>query len=564
MAQFVLDWSDFSGGYYVGKSDVDQPENTWRGVDVQVSPVDGMLVRTSGFYDDLAAVNYTVPGAYHVSHPVPSEPVSFEDPAAFASYAWWAIYDAAGVKEPRVHIYRDAGPATVTTVDLGSQIPQGNPIVVQYGIVPYIYIPTSDGAIHQIARIDGTTGALVTTVVQDKFSVLCRWGDFMAAASLTSNKMWFSSDFATKFVTWNALDFFLVGDEDPISALVVVRDQLYAGKSGGWWVFTGILDDFSSVALRQLLDGHGPFAAKFQNPRDSKASNMGVSSAFGILYPRAPDGAARRIPVVDPSGQGFWALQGIESRPVNHVKHASNVSGMVSNMPLLPVDGAEALASAWAFASAGSDNADPNLGSVKSGISWMLVGRGWSRVTLPTYATGATTGYTASWCRDFRSLGLASPGYGFLLGTKVVNSTTMTVKSWFHPINNDLPDSFTPVTVELSSKLRARPFQIKQAYIEVSYSARTNPFTSVALTGTGSVALTMTLDGVVDADSRVSTSSSSTFPVTTGADNIPSLKRLIRVAPSDGSIGYEVTPKLTFAGCKIRRLVLICEEETYP
>ena len=51
MGNFRQEWNDFSGGYYVGPSAINQPRNTWTGTNVVLTDDDASVVPTNSIYE---------------------------------------------------------------------------------------------------------------------------------------------------------------------------------------------------------------------------------------------------------------------------------------------------------------------------------------------------------------------------------------------------------------------------------------------------------------------------------------------------------------------------------
>lgn len=575
-------WDDFTGGHWVGGG-MNQPDNTWTGIDVQLSPVDHTLVRRAPYR---AWVGPTTPkmvsaGTFDEGE-ARTQPVVFESNTVFTTVdpstcvAFACNYENAAPPHAATFYcidFRDGYTSTIATVfphALGANTVIGNPIVTQFGKAGWVYFPTSDGTTHRVYRYNAQANVPVFTAVTEPIALLARWGQFMVGAARDSSKLYFSADYSTNFSTWPAASYFEVGDGDPITALVVQRDQLWIGKASGWWVMTGVIDDFNSVSIRQVNDDVGPAGGPIGAARLAKRVNAAAATDIGIVFPRQGVPSSNSETgnfAADGSGFGLHAVRGVRSAPVMHRGYES---GRLPELPLVQVAG-DVFVTGFLW----EDFADNGSREwTEDGLSWVLDGDRWARVTVPVIGPGSGIFRRGAWCRDFAMAGHKPGGFAYFLaiGDRGLDGLRE-VQLWEWPTRPHAASFGQSATVELAPMRSSDPFVLNTLYVEVVASATLHPNQDVdfgeATPGIAEVSASVRMDGVVGLDTFAeSTPVSDRIAITDriGATNIRGKERRMtfKLTPSDAPAGTEMTPVITFSGCRIRKVTAICTRVDWP
>lgn len=587
MGKFSKRWDDFTGGFFVGPNDLRQPDNTWRGVDVQVSPVDGSLTRRAE-----PRQVYSAPGAFTppstTEQFVRSQPVVYWsdtygaggiENAQALCVAWWEVFNT---YEPRFIVanYGDNGDAPFEDVnDLGSELPTSNPIVAYTGANAKVYFATHGPNIIQYSAYAGTFS---TNSTPEVLCLLARWGEFMVGAAAETSKLYFSTqDVSWGFITWNALDYYQIGEiGEPIAAIVVVRDQLWVGKASGWWVLTGVLDDFNSITIRQVNDDIGPKAVAPEGTipnalllnyhhRNGRRPNAAVVTDLGIVFAREPFPAGE-VAVTDdgylyPDGSGFGlsGLRGVRSDPVMYWPQESFE---VPQPPLMTVTGdVHVSGGQWAITSGAAEPPSRH----QEGLSWVLDGARWARVTVGA-ADVWTAGLTVhgAWCADFVRAGPNPRGQAYYLET-VYGASDVSYRLLEWPVRTTQANLVKPATVELASVVSKEPFKVDHLYVEVILNPKQVNVDDTLVGGIAAVTATVKMDGCVELDGHAESSPiSSSVAISSIEGSIGSgtdeRRYTFKLSPGDAPVGLEATPVLEFLGCRIRRVTAVCTEVGWP
>lgn len=213
--QFEVEWSDFSGGYYVGARESKQPQNTWVGDGVIACAGDGFLMPGA----PLAETALLGSGGSTLSL---SGFVALD--GASLSYG----YVLGGTKN--LVVTGDAG----SPFSLGAIVPQGRPVWFQGRILL---------AATTAVLIIYNAGAVTTsTVTPAAFSQVFSWDLF--AIGVSSNRLYFSAP--ADPTSWNSNDYIDVG-EGTIRAVVPTLTGLLVGTDHGWWQVTGVLGQTTTI-----------------------------------------------------------------------------------------------------------------------------------------------------------------------------------------------------------------------------------------------------------------------------------------------------------------------------
>lgn len=266
MATRVVEWDDFTGGFYVGPSATKQPRNTFTGNNVTVAMDDATLVP---MYEpvvanltgtDVTAGIITNSGWTAVGPPAQLNGlICFVAKTASAAYLYVVTAGSGGGTVVR-HTISLSGGGLAGFLCLRPVMVIGDP---KNDYVD-VFIPGDYRQIHKYkldtagANVSGSPttislSSLMAATADDRLYGLAVWGARLIGWSNTSY-LYFSN--ADSFGTWAATNYIVVGyNEDRISVCVPRNYDLLVGKPSGWYVVTGVLN--YSAAVRQINNGMG-------------------------------------------------------------------------------------------------------------------------------------------------------------------------------------------------------------------------------------------------------------------------------------------------------------------
>lgn len=218
------------------------PDNAWYGSNVQMYP-SGLIGPRWGLRQLTVSGGLTVPAA--------------NGPRGFAALG------------PNLFIATDRlYSAPLSTLDTGS--------LTTSAFATYPAAPTS--WVSMVAETDNIVYALVNGVLYRHvvsslstaavttpatLSFVRRWGLYCVGVDATTKyRLWFSEVTSSGFTfnTWPAANYYDIGDQEPITAIVPMFNTLFVGKRSGWWAITGVVG--SSISIRQISSGDGPVDAR--------------------------------------------------------------------------------------------------------------------------------------------------------------------------------------------------------------------------------------------------------------------------------------------------------------
>lgn len=265
MATKVVEWDDFTGGYYVGPSATKQPRNTFTGENVMVAMDDATLIPMYGVAgQNLTGTDVDLGVIVNTSWTAVGKPAQLNGMVAFTAKTASAAYLYIITKNNVVvrHTISISGSSTVAAFLCVRPV-----MVLGDATNDYvdIYIAGDYRQIHRYkvdnagANIAGSPiqislSALMTATSDDRLYGICIWGARMVGWSNTSY-LYFSNA-AGLSSTWAATNYIIVGyNEDRIATIVPRNYDLLIGKPSGWYVVTGVLN--YSAAVRQINNGMG-------------------------------------------------------------------------------------------------------------------------------------------------------------------------------------------------------------------------------------------------------------------------------------------------------------------
>lgn len=242
MAAFGFEWNDFRGGLFVGASDVNQPQNTWRGENVTISDDEATLVPT---YES-TVLSLTGTGTSGGRLSAGSTNTSWSD----ATYFNGTICFVGKTSSSATVYFVDTATGALTQktlLDAGTEAGGAPVLVIESGnLVAYVAIGTS-----KVYRVVKSSLAETSFNLIQAATRLTLWNARMIAWNNTSDQFIFSE--ALDFTNWPTLNFIGVGyANDGISFCVPRNLDLVVVKPSGWYSITGVLG--TNAAVRQMND----------------------------------------------------------------------------------------------------------------------------------------------------------------------------------------------------------------------------------------------------------------------------------------------------------------------
>lgn len=226
---FTIEYDDFSGGYYVGNNETQQPKNTWIGSDVAVSPSTGHLI------------------------PLP-------DPELLATSATHGVFTPGAVCDfgtrDSIWYADEASPPNfyeASSLGMGAAI-AGVGLGVAAGPVYYAgkvcwSVDGAGAAVGLINAIDPATNVLTSgnTPAAQYLSSLGTYKYWLVGGDSTlTNRMFFSAP--NNPLSWTATDYIDIGSTaNQITGFVDALDVLYIGTTNGLYALSGVLGATSTL-----------------------------------------------------------------------------------------------------------------------------------------------------------------------------------------------------------------------------------------------------------------------------------------------------------------------------
>jgi hypothetical protein len=543
MATKIVEWDDFTGGYYVGASATKQPRNTFTGQNVTVAMDDATLVPmytptkrtltgtdTSG--GNIVNANWTNLGPPAIINGC----VCFVAKTASAAYLY--VINANSVVTRH----------TLTVVSVANFVPL-RPTAVSVSPSTSDFFVYIAGDYRQLIRLRlDTTGALVGSATNITIASMAAtgdsqvygtviWGARMVAWSTTAN-IHFSN--AADFATWSATNYITIGfAEDDVTACIPRNYDLIVGKPSGWYVVTGVLN--YSASVRQVNNGIGIITNGYTNTDPVAEWNNQV--VFNT------DTGTIGFPV------NLYTVNGARVQPMAFQRFSGNVQTLnMAKGPLGVLQVAHTI----------DDEADV------TGMVYMLNQQGrWSRITIPTgtaAVTGNSVAYYPAAAATSRSYYWTSPNCQILES----NITTATVALHTVAINvfepgTDASGNPSTGTVLLADYMSQTPITVTDVYVEVELTELYSVYT---YQGDASISCAVNMK-FPPADLAFSVGNVSSTTLSAGnydPASIPGtgtrfMGRVFRFRPDNPGYGYGFEVQVNFAGMKVRRVMAVLKEQ---
>lgn len=547
---FRLEWDDFSGGYFVGANDVDQPANTWTGTGVCLAADSGMLMPAG------AVTEVTPSGAPGVR----VSPQNFQQSGApivcsgffnsgttVKQIVVWVTNELAGsAPTDDMTVRATDGTTVIATTVAGSSgdyryatsrpVAMANPASngYQFAAVYFAAERSVGGTLTQfIYEYLPYTNAIASASLPAKIDHLERWKEYLVGAKFATNRMYFSGVLAPN--SWGVNDWIEIGDQSPITAMVPVGNQLYVGKQQGWFVVSGVLGE--TTVVRQLESKYGP-------------SSFGAAeTAQGVMFARSDLGVT------------MMAQRGLRSAVVNYRTPASRTVEYHN-----PCD----VSSGVVIAGGGPmsyQTATPLIPPAAL-YAWVFNNARWHTIALPTPSAnfGSDKVGEFMWAKDYTHNQVGEEYAWLLMSENTAGTTDAPGHLYRHQLNLTDPQPSVSATARLAEWRLANKgssalwFTVREAIAEIEIPPSTVSGTNVSLT------VSAHMRGDWDDPSRDGTTApASPQTVTLDPDNYAAARVRPIVRFAIGSTrGNAVVPVVTLVGCKLRRLTLICDEAGRP
>lgn len=265
MGNFRYEWNDFSGGYYIGPSAINQPKNTWTGTNVVLTDDDASVVPTNAVYE------YTLTGTDTTGGYIAPASVIAQQlgrPTYFNNTLVIPVIEFYAVGNPAAFVYLiDVVTQIVTKVSVVS-----GPYGTTFGFAPYepvcvkvdgtsatdfyIYVTFGGPSYYRIRKstLAVTTVTPAGGAAMANITGLVVWGARLIMWSANDDRIIFSN--ALDFTTVSTENYVQIGySEDRIMIVMPRQFDLIVCKQGGFYSVTGVLG--TSTAVRQLNDTTG-------------------------------------------------------------------------------------------------------------------------------------------------------------------------------------------------------------------------------------------------------------------------------------------------------------------
>lgn len=535
MARSMVEWDDFTGGYYVGPSATKQPRNTFSGDNVTVAMDDATLIPMYAcIYTAMSGTDVTGGKILNTGWTDVSRPAELNGLICFVaktagSVYLYAISSAAVVKRYTITLSGSVASFQISTPLMIAVPNSTNVQVVIAGdadrIVSYSLVATPTGSETQT---NIAVPALNLTSATRLYG-LCIWGARMIGWS--NNAIIYFSD-AGAIATWTGTNYISIGyGEDGISSVVPRNFDLIVGKPTGWYSITGVLN--YSATVRQVNNGLGIVA-------DDPVAEWNNSVIFNT------DTGTIGFPI------NLYTVNGARVQPMAFQRFTGNIQNLyMAKGPLGVLQVCHTV----------DDDNDVD------GRIWILNQQSrWSKtvITSNTGVVGNEVRYYPTFAVQSRSSNWTDPSLHVLeynVTKKAIALQVLPVASFEPGKNLDLtPSTATVRLVDFMSKV---PISVTDVYIEIENAQLTGGYN---YSGSGQLSCTVNMKYPLgDLPLSVGDISSTTLSYVTDLGTMPGsgtrfLGRMYRFKPDNAGHAYGFEVAITFAGCKIRRVIAFIED----
>lgn len=540
MATRVVEWDDFTGGYYVGPSATKQPRNTFTGDNVTVAMDDAAMIPA---YEVAAfamnGTDVTSGVILNTNLTGVGQPAMVLGVTAFTAKTSSAAY---------LYVITYAGAVSRLTLSLNGSVANfvlSKPVMVttQTGGNIEIYVP---GDLSRIIKytID-TSGTVLSgpTVISvggilgtanDQVYGLAVWGARMICWASSSIICFSGANDFSPVAGWPTQNFIYVGwSQDPVSTVIPRNYDLIVGKPSGWYSVSGVLD--YSASVRQINNGLGVM-------RDDPTCEFNNQVVFST------DTGTIAFPV------NLYTVNGARVSPMAFQRFG----GIPQNMTL-------AKCSVGTLAMCYTNDNDTSV----DGFLWTLNQQGrWAR-SIISNATAAVTGDSVTYMPVSQ---VQSRGTGWFPDISILEWNATQKKIAFHymeiatfePGKND-DGTASSATAKLADYMSQVPITVTDVYVEAevvqllaSYNYTGNSAISCQVNMKFPPAdLALSVGDVTSSNQTLSPVSGSTIPGT----GTRFMGRVFRFRPDNPGYGYGFEVQINFSGMKVRRVMAVLKEQ---
>ena len=517
MGSFAITYDDFSGGHYMGNKSAALPSNTWYGTNAILNPKGELIPGVAG------RVHTFSPPSSQVSGRIWYGWTSGAESHFVVTYA-----NSGGTNTSRLHSIAISNGTVVSTNTrtLTGRVLGQCAVTREGGTVQFLYyVDRTTGNVRRYSTLSSSdtlvsnvlAGQAVDSVVNYKFRLLV-WG----SDSTNPGRLFYSSATKNSFSLTDYYDF-----DGPIANVIPRSNDVLVITSDGIYSATGVFGSSLNIQLiappNELLPGMV----------GAKASGRAIYFPGEASSPYVHDGRIYELLGATTTEVVRLGLEDLNSSlpdKINlNVIEGGNLAVMISN-------GATYIRK--------SDLTFVRMitGPVNNGLFGVRV-QSYVCDSLPpavgqqydTIAATMTTGLQV----EVHVIGHARNYPAAVLGTYEPSSASVQLSEYWHQ----------------------RPMVVREVLVEAVYDfSQDEP---IFFTGNASVAVTIKPVGAVDytvlqTPSLTSSTQTYTTPLTASITN--GSRVLHRFRTDDAIRGYGFYPQITWQGCRIRRVIAVCED----
>lgn len=528
MGSFQVTYDDFSGGHYLGNRVAKEPANTWFGENMLLNG-QGELIPGRVQYSTLAAP--AVPSPYTVWTKKYNNGLFKYGNTGYGlqtfTYETGSTINAARTQLVVLQYSSLTGALTTSSVAvLTTRYTTGLAATVRVGTFDYIYFVHAGS--DTICRVDlsGSVADISSALSGTGIRNIEVYKSRMLAWSNTGVRLYYSDP---TFATWSTADYY----DFPgiISAVIPRSNDLLVVTTAGVYSVTGVLGETTNIQL----------VLPFQNQSTAMATAKanGRSAVFvdnEYLYELLGGSTAAVARFNQSDINATRKFRGAES--VNTYYSAINV---------------EAKGAACIFLDSGVLYAQKQDGTFVRMFVDTLVENHYPMVSGPGYGTQQLPSSRNAYvlCSDLVS------------GTQTVGSTI----GIYYQYDGESPALASSTTLATGTATLAEywhksPMSVKEVIVEAVYDTPQTLGSSASMANPN-VSATIIPSGVVDmtvTQTPTLASSTQTYTTTTSDITVDDTRVIHRFRIDNAPKGYGFSPKITAAGCRIRRVVCVCED----
>jgi len=533
MGSFAITYDDFTGGHYMGDKSAATPSNTWYGTNALLNSQGELIPGSTALFGTFAnpsgLINGTIHNAwlekrYGTTYCV----VTYDDGASPANYSTYVVSCGTdGNVTSGTNSYLLTG---VVGGSLGRrQFGAWNPQDLKYYYVDSLSGPNPG----YIRSFDFTTDALVSSALSGlAIENLTIYKFRMLAWKEGSNKFYYSDNTMS---TWSTGDYYELSGG--IFALIPRANDLVAITREGVYSITGVLG--SSVNIQQI----GPFNELVVGLENA------VASGRSLMFVAQND---RTSPVLS-EWLGTSASQVARFSQSDINEYTSNDNTYHLDLNIL--------------------NNGQTVVAFDNGVMYLKSPSGaWARLynEIVQQAFAGKIKIATEYTNLFELSG-STPQHETYAVIVMNDNDADTTRFYKYKIGGFLPSgtyeayvsgTYTSpfsATVKLSEYWHQKPMTVREIMVEAVYDRED----LLELVGDATISMQILPVGAVDYevnDTSALTSATQTYTTTISSVTNDNSRVLHRFRTDDAVKAYGFSPQITWQGCRIRRVIAICED----